>query len=136
MFDLTKLKGSNINLYEILDKIPSSDVLELVKTLGEAYSEGQQTQRELVKINAQKEIILTEIDQKYDLYRYIFEQIFNERKSAVDKSFEVIDKGLKENNREITELGLKSLSQIVTSSPFSDLDKLSKLLEDNQTILI
>lgn len=136
MFNLKKIKKSSDDLQELLNIIPSEDVLELIKTLSEAYREGQRCQRDLELINSQKEVILTEIHEKYALYHYAFEKIFDERKDAVNKSFEIIDKGIEENDRVLTELGLKSLSQIVTSSPFSDLDKLSKLLDEDHTIII
>lgn len=136
MFDLEKIKKSSDNLKELINLVPSEDVLELMRILSEAYREGQQCQRDLELINAQKEVILTEIHEKYALYHYVFEKIFDERKDAINKSFEIIDKGIEENDRCLTELGLKSLSQIVTSSPFSDLDKLSKLLDENHTIMI
>jgi len=136
MFKLAKPKDMLSNLDEILEVIPAADVLELVKTLGDAYAESQVTEREIARISAQKEILLKEIDQKYELYHKVFDKLFSERKVAVDKSFEIIDKGLEADDKELISMGLKSLSQIVSSSPFSDVDKLSKMLEGNQTITI
>lgn len=136
MFKFAKSKDIIENIDEISDVIPAKDVLELVKTLGEAYSESKVTEREMARISAQKDILLIEIEQKYGLYHKVFDQLFSERKTAVDKSFEIIDKGLEEDDKELISMGLKSLSKIVSSSPFTDLDKLSDLLEGNQTITI
>ncbi|MDF2565687.1 MAG: hypothetical protein K0Q53_2082, partial [Massilibacillus sp.] len=52
------------------------------------------------------------------------------------KSFEIIDKGMAENDRELIGQGLHSLSKIVSSSPFADLHKLSGALENNENIEI
>ena len=55
---------------------------------------------------------------------------------AIQKYFEIIDKGLAENNRELISIGLSHLSQVVTTSPFSDINSLSKKLESNEIIEI
>lgn len=53
---------------------------------------------------------------------------------AINKSFEVIDQGLKTNDRNLISSGLHSLSQVVSSSPFADVQQLSKALEGNNII--
>lgn len=100
--------------------LPSTDIIKFIKILGEAYNENQITEREIEKIHAQREILLIEIKRKYDLYEKVFERIFDERKIAIHKSFEVIDQGLATSNRELISTGLHSLSQIVSNSPFTD----------------
>lgn len=116
--------------------LPSTDVIKFIKVLGEAYTENQITEREIAKIHAQREVLLTEIRRKYDLYEKVFEQIFSEREIAIHKSFEVIDMGLETNDRELIASGLHSLSKVVSSSPFTDLQKLSNTLESNNIIEI
>jgi hypothetical protein len=83
----------------------------------------------------QRDVLLTEIRRKYDLYEKVFEHIFAERKMAIHKSFEIIDRGLESNDRELISSGLH-ISKIVSSSPFSDLQALSNSLENNKFIEI
>lgn len=116
--------------------IPATDLLGTFKVLGEAYKENQKTILEIERINANKEYLLKEMNAKYELYYKVFAEIFSERRGAIDKSFEIIDKGLKENDKTYVELGLNSLSKVVASSPFSNLTELSKLLESGGTIEI
>ncbi|WP_176544940.1 hypothetical protein [Priestia megaterium] len=137
------MNKNNTNQLAFMDRIkettsilPSKDVIKFIKVLGEAYTENQITERELAKIQAQREVLLTEIRRKYDLYEKVFEQIFSERKMAIHKSFEVIDMGLETNNRELIVSGLQNLSKVVSSSPFTDLQKLSNALESNNVIEI
>jgi wyosine [tRNA(Phe)-imidazoG37] synthetase (radical SAM superfamily) len=101
---------------ELAKVIPAQDIFKVVKILGEAYKERQITEREIVKLNNQRDILITEITRKYDLYEKVFEHIFDERQAAVKKSFEIIDKGMAENDRELIGQGLHSLSKIVSSS--------------------
>lgn len=116
--------------------IPTEDVLQFFKLLTEAYKEYQITERDIAKIEAQKEILLTEINRKYDLYFTVFNKIFEERKSVVDKSFGIINEGLEKDDKQLISMGLHSLSQVVSSSPFADINRLSATLENSQTIMI
>lgn len=102
----------------------------------DAYKEHQISMRHIAELEAKKEYLIKEMENKYELYHKVFDNIFDERKMAIGKSFEIIDKGLKENDRELISMGLKSLSTIVSSSPFGDLAKLSNMIENNQIIEI
>ena len=73
---------------------------------------------------------------KYDLYNKIFTEVFVERRMAIQKYFEIIDRGLAENNRDLISMGLSHLSQLVATSPFSDVATLSKKLESKEIIEI
>jgi hypothetical protein len=76
--------------------------------------------RDIRKIDAMENVMITEITQKYDLYRNVFGAIFAQRGKAIDKYFEVIDKGMNENNNQLIIEGLRYLSDTVKSSPFAD----------------
>lgn len=136
---LSNKKASDIVVLDKLQNIqglPIPDILNFFGKLADAYKEAQLTTREMAKIEAQKEIILTEIRNKYDLYHTIFQRAFDERQLAVDKSFEIIDRGLANGDRELISLGMQGLSRIVSSSPFANLRDLSLSLENNKTIEI
>ena len=114
----------------------TTDPTSFFKTLMEVYKEGKKTDLEIEELRMKKEILLAEIEKKHDLYNKIFTEIFVERRMAIQKYFEIIDKGLAENNRELISIGLSHLSQVVTTSPFSDINSLSKKLESNEIIEI
>lgn len=136
MAKINKLQKYSKRFDEVIQYIPSKDILSTITILSEAYKEDQITQREIAKLDVKKELLIKEMDKKYDLYYKVFGTIFSERKDGIDKSFEIIDKGLKENDKELISQGLGALSQIVSSSPFSNLSELSKLLESGGTIEI
>lgn len=116
--------------------IPAADILSTMKMLIEANRDNNQTKREIAIIDAKKEFLVREMELKYDLYYKVFGTIFSERKRAIDKSFEIINKGLKENNQDLISMGLGSLSHVVSASPFSNLSELSKLLNSGKDIEI
>ncbi|OBR62844.1 hypothetical protein A7K91_15765 [Paenibacillus oryzae] len=131
-----QLQKSAQKLGEAAKIIPAPNVLEFFKVLADAYKENQHAQLELAKLEAQKEIVLSEIKNKYELYYKVFDAIFDERKTAIHKSFEIIDRGLASNNKEMIGMGLQGLSKIVSSSPFSNIHELTGLMEGRKIIEI
>ncbi|MFT8323270.1 MAG: hypothetical protein ABF649_20600 [Bacillus sp. (in: firmicutes)] len=140
MFELIKKKNQPNQaikkLSGVSDVIPAADVLNFCGKLTEAYKEAKVTEREIEKINAQKEVLLTEIEKKYELYHKVFDRIFDERNKAIGKSFDIIDKGLKEGDKDLISMGLQSLSKVVSSSPFGNVQQLSQMIEGNKVIEI
>jgi hypothetical protein len=131
-----QVKTAAKKLGEVSDLIPAPDVLKFFNVLTEAYKEGQATKLELAKLEAQKEIAMLEIKNKYELYHKVFDAIFDERRAAIGKSFDIIDRGLATGDKELISMGMKSLSTIVSSSPFANFQQLSNMLEGNTIIEI
>lgn len=131
-----KIENTKNKVEMIIDNVPNTNILKVLEALSEAYKESKVTERELSIINAKKEFLLTEIELKYELYHDIFRRIFDERQTSVNKSFEIIDRGLASDDKELISDGLRTLSQIVSSSPFNDLNKLSELIEGEKIITI
>jgi len=129
-----QLQKASTKLGEVADIIPAPDVLKFFNVLTEAYKENQITSFELAKLEAQKEVALLEIKNKYDLYHKVFDAIFDERKMATQKSFDIIDQGLASGDKELISMGMQGLSKIVSSSPFANFQQLSNMLE-NKTII-
>lgn len=126
--------SENVANSKVLDKVPAPDILAFFNNIIEAYREEQITKREIAKIDATKEVLLTEIKDRYTLYHKVFDAIFDERKDVINKYFDIIDKGVASNNNDVILQGLAGLSKIVTTSPFTDINTLSNLLEGNQKL--
>jgi biopolymer transport protein ExbB/TolQ len=116
--------------------MPAADALAFLNSLIEAYREDQTVRRDLAKIEAMRDVVLTEITKRYELYHRVFDRIFDERKEAIDRHFDIIDRGVGANDKELIIQGLKGLSTIVSSSPFANLQELSKLLESGRKVEI
>ena len=108
--------------------IPAEEIPRLFEMLRDCRKESEITQRKVKKYEAMKEVMLQEITGKYALYEFLFSKIFAERAEAIKKDFEIIDRGMKQNNRELIATGVSGLSQIVASSPITDMDKLHRML--------
>ena len=109
--------------------IPAEEIPRLFEMLQECRKESEITQREVKKYDTMKEVMLREITGKYAFYEFLFSKIFAERSEAIKKDFEIIDRGMKQNNRDLIATGVSGLSQIVASSPINDMEKLRKMLQ-------
>jgi hypothetical protein len=109
--------------------IPAEEIPRLFELLLECQRESETTRREIKKYESMKEVMIQEITGKYSFYEFFFNRIFAERGEAIKKDFEIIDQGMKQNNRDLLSVGVAGLSQVVASSPFTDMEKLRKLLE-------
>jgi hypothetical protein len=113
--------------------IPAEEIPRLFELLLETRKESEHTKREIKRYDSMKEAMIQEITGKYSFYEFFFSHLFAERQEAIKKDFEIIDKGMKENNRDLIQTGVSGLSQVVASSPFSDLDKLRRMIGNIET---
>jgi hypothetical protein len=105
------------------------DIPSFFELLLESRREAEITRREGKKYAALRDLMVQEMSARYGFYQYCFSQIFAERRGVLLKDFEVIDKGMRENNRELIAAGLSALSQVVASSPLKEMEKFRSLLE-------
>jgi len=108
--------------------IPADEIPRLFEMLLECQKETELTKREVKKYDSMKEVMVQEITGKYTFYEFLFSKIFDERKEAIQKDFQIIDEGIKRNNRDLINTGVSGLSQVVASSPIADMEKLRHML--------
>lgn len=116
------------------DIMPAADVTRALIQLVELRKEQAITQRELAKTSAARDVAVAEIGAKYTLLHKVFDRLFEERRDAINKHFEIIDRGIQHNDRELVLGGLKGLGDVVASSPFANAAELGKLLESGGRI--
>jgi len=111
--------------------IPAAEIPHLLEMLVECKKESELSQREIKKYDSMKEVMLREITGKYSFYEFLFSRIFSERQEVIKKDFEIIDRGMKQNNRDLITAGISGLSQVIASSPVAELDKIRLMLGQN-----
>jgi len=72
---------------------------------------------EMEKYRMMRDIAITEITKKYELAEAFMNKTFEERRKVIEKQFEVIDKGLEQNNFELVNLGMQHITTIVKDNP-------------------
>jgi len=108
--------------------IPIEEIPKFFEMLLSINKESEMTKREIKKYDSMKDVMIQEITGKYSFYEFFFSKIFAERQETIKKDFQIIDEGIKRNDRELISTGVTGLSQIVASSPFADMEKLRRML--------
>jgi hypothetical protein len=104
------------------DTVSVAEARDVFSQVMNFFHECEITKRESARHSVAVEILSTEINRKYDLWGKVFTEIFSERRAGILKTFEVIDKGIANNDKQMINMGLMGLSSIVASSPFADIE--------------
>ncbi|MCL2192722.1 MAG: hypothetical protein FWB78_04925 [Treponema sp.] len=80
---------------------------------------------EIRRIDAMENVLITKLTYQYDSYHKLLAATFAKRGIAIEKHFAVIDKGIKDNDRELILGGLHSLASIVKENPFTNFERFS-----------
>lgn len=116
----------------VFSRIPASSGGGAFEVL-EAYKrETEHTRRDRIRAENLKEVVITEITRKYDLYEKLFAAVFAERGAAVRQFVKVIDRGMKEKDNELVLAGMDTLSGLAASSPFAAAGELKELTGINR----
>lgn len=104
---------------------------ESVFQLGNIHLESKRLDNENLKLKNE----LAEIVSNFKLKQGFLQMFFSERSRILDKHFEVIDKGMRENNDELILSGLRGASEFVIKNPLEDFENFKKIILDKSTPL-
>ena len=89
---------------------------------------------EQVKMITQERIVNTLA--KFKQNQEIIEKIFGERDKALSKYYEVLDKALASNDRQMLLASMEQISKVVTTSPLAEIEHLSQIYDDTSQPLL
>jgi len=92
----------------------ASQGMSLIKDI---YAESKRTEQ----IKCYSQVKLAEIAAKYQFSKTYLEKAFAERGTALGKHYELLDKAMASNDRELIVAAMRGIGNIVTSSPLKDL---------------
>lgn len=104
---------------------------DLVNKVGDIFIESKRIDNENLKLKTDLATIVSDFKIKQGFLHFVFE----ERSRIIDKHFEVIDKGLRENNDELILKGLRGASEFVCTNPLENFDNFQKILLDKNAPL-
>lgn len=107
--------------------------LELAENVGELaiegldlYRQSLEIQRDITKIRACSLVEIKRITEKYNIGHHLIEKVYDERKEALNKHYDLLDKAMATNNKEVLIMTLQNISGIVTSKPFDSFNEILK----------
>ena len=73
---------------------------------------------------------------KFKQNQLIIEKVFGERDKALSKYYEVLDKAMASNDREMLLASMDQISRVVTTSPLAEIERLSQIYDDTSQPLL
>lgn len=123
--NIAKLLASKGNPVEVANFVMS------VRDLYKIYRESVENIKE---IEAKSRERVIEIEKKYEFLQDLFAEIFKERRLVIDKSFDVIKEGIQKGDNKIIAKGLETVCEVLSKSPFANLDQLGEALKSGKQI--
>ena len=108
----------------------------MVERVTDMYAECKriEAQTELVKAWSQAEIVKTVA--KYKLCQEFMYHAFGERDKALTQHYDLLDKAIISNDKDLIIAALQGIGGIVTKSPLQDIEQFAKLYEDTSRPLL
>jgi hypothetical protein len=122
-------KKSNENLQLTNQKLQNTT--DLLNKAGNIYIESKRIDNDNLKLKNELATIVSDFKIKQGYLHAIFE----ERSRIIDKHFEVIDKGIRENNDDLILKGLRGASEFVSTNPLDNFNTFKNILLDKNTPL-
>jgi len=123
-------------LVNALQFLPREDLSAFLKALAEVKVELAQVDRDIAQIQANRDILLRQLEIRRESLQEAMSAIFSERRTVIEAHFRAIDHGMSTNNLQMINSSLAGLSDFVRQSPFHDINQLSAMLEKNEVIEI
>lgn len=120
---------SNENLQ--LSNQKMQNTADLLNRAGSIYIESKRIDNDNLKLKNELATIVSD----FKIKQVYLQSLFNERSKIIDKHFEVIDKGLRENNDDLILQGLRGASEFVSTNPLDNFDNFKNILLDKHTPL-
>ena len=89
---------------------------------------------EQVRMITQERIVNTLA--KFKQNQDIIEKVFGERDKALSKYYEVLDKAMASNDRQMLLASMEQISKVVTTSPLVEIERLSQIYDDTSQPLL
>jgi hypothetical protein len=120
---------SNENLQ--LTNQKSQNTSDLLNKFGNIYLESKKIDNDNLKLKNELVTIVSD----FKIKQGYLQAIFDERSRIIDKHFEVIDKGIRENNDDLILKGLRGASEFVSTNPLDNFDNFKNILLDKNAPL-
>jgi hypothetical protein len=103
--------------------------LSFVSDFVDLYTEIQRQQTERVRIEAETEVRLAEIEAKRTIFLDYLDMAFAERKENFSRLFDAVDVAMADGSNEQLAMALNSINELARTTPFKDLVDINRTKE-------
>ena len=108
----------------------------VVRDIGNFYTQCTEMKERTKQLEMMTNLELAKITARYKATEEFLTETFKERREALHKNYDIIDRAIESNDREMIIVALQNISGIVTSSPLKDLEKFAELYNDTSKQLL
>lgn len=122
------------NLAKLATKTSPASALDGFNMLLNAHQEytrireTEHTKREAIK--AWRDVEVNRTNQQVDVLKTYLKESFAERKEMIDSYFDILDKGIENNNDMAIQMAMSGLVSLVQHSPLADTNKFLAQMDD------
>ncbi len=120
---------SNENLQLSNQKLQNAT--DIIDKAGNIYLESKRIDNDNLKLKNELATIISD----FKIKQGYLQAVFAERTRIIDKHFEVIDKGIRENNDDLILQGLRGASEFVSTNPLDNFENFRNILLDKNAPL-
>jgi len=110
--------------------------LNQAERIASLYRDCQMVEAQTEQVKAWSQVEIAKTVAKYKSCQEFMYHTFGERDKALTKHFELLDKAIEGNDKDLIISALQGIGGIVTKSPLQDLEEFAKLYEDTSQPLL
>lgn len=130
-FESTKNFLSQVNEFAIRSNENIHNTSDMIGKVGNIYIESKKLDNENLRLKNE----LVSIVSDFKIKQGYLQAIFSERSRIIDKHFEIINKGIRENNDDLILQGLKGASDFASTNPLDSFENFKNILLNNDAPL-
>ena len=110
--------------------------LNQAERIASLYRDCQMVEAQTEQVKAWSQVEIAKTVAKYKSCQEFMYHTFGERDKALTKHYELLDKAIEGNDKDLIISALQGIGGIVTKSPLQDLEEFAKLYEDTSQPLL
>lgn len=113
-----------------------SGTMNQVERVAELYRDCKMVEAQTEQVKAWSQVEIAKTVAKYKSCQEFMYRTFGERDKALTKHYDLLDKAIEGNDKDLIIAALQGIGGIVTKSPLQDLEQFAKLYEDTSQPLL
>lgn len=120
--------GGGMTLMDAVDR--AEQVMDVAQNVAGLYKDCMAIESQTKKVKTWGDVEITKTIAKFKSTQDFLQKSFGERDKALTKHYDLLDKAVATNDRDLILAALKGISSIVTKSPLDDFDKFVAMYND------
>ncbi len=108
----------------------------LANNIVDVYAQCKEAEERSERMRVWGQVNMAETVAKFKSCQMFLDRVFGERDAALSKHYDLLDKAVASNDKDLIIAAIKGISTIVTKSPLEDLEAFAKVFNDESQPLL